>query len=277
MSDFMTVRIQVGVDDYIRFTKTVLQDTTVKEMRQIIREHEKIEPAYGIVLISNGKALKNPDLTLTDHGICNDSMIICIISKETGRDIELLFGEEKEEVQQNVEMLETALECKFQEKPFGFAVWANEMGDNAIITKVSGKYALSVGVKIGYCIYKLNNKLMYNRKHNDVLDDLKSVKCPVTISFLDLGQEYVITFPSKPLGFSVTHDKDENNAKVSKINKGTAVALGVKIGSHLIGVNDHDVFGMNYHRIIAFINKAGFPITIKFRQTPKLLLVRSKS
>jgi len=275
MSDFMTLRIQVGVEDYIRFTKTVLQDTTVKEMRQIIREHEKIEPSYGIVLISNGKSLKNPDLTLTDHGICNDSMIICIISKETGRDIELLIGEEEQEVKYNDGVLDTALECEFQEKPFGFAVWANEMGNNAIVTKVSGKYALNVGVKIGYCVYKLNDKLMYNRKHNDVLDELKRVKCPVIISFLDLGQEYAITFQTKPLGFTVTQDRDENNAKVSKINTGTAIALGVHIGSHVISVNDQDVFGMKHHEIITLINKAGFPITIKFRQTSKLLPVRS--
>jgi len=277
MSNFMTIRIQVGVEDCSRFTKTILKDTTVKEMRNIIREHEKLEPLFGIVLIFNGKALKNPDHTLNDHGICNDSLIVCVISRNTGRDIELLIAEENEEVQFNDEMLETALECKFHERPFGFAVWANEMGDNAIVTKVSGKYALDVGVKIGYCIYKLNNKhVMYNRKHNDVLYNLKSVKCPVTISFLDLGKEYVITFHMKPLGFSVTHDEDKNNAKVSKIETGTAIALGVQIGSHVIGVNNYDVFGMEYHQIIACINKAGFPITLRFRQPPKLLLVGSR-
>jgi len=272
----MTLRIQVGLDDYIRFTKTVLQDTTVKEMREIIREHEKIEPAYGIVLISNGKSLKNPDLTLSDHGICNDSMIICIISKEMGRDIELLTGEEKEEVQVNDQILEKVFECKFEEKPFGFAVWANEMGDNAIVTKVSGEHALKAGVKIGYCVYKLNNKHMFNRKHNDVLDDLQRVKCPATILFLDLGLEYVITFQTKPLGFSVTPDNNENNAKVTKLNTRTAVSLGVQVGSHIIGINDQYVFGMKYLQILFHINKAGFPITIRFRRTPKMLLVRSK-
>jgi len=272
----MSLRIQVGLDDYIRFTKTVLQDTTVEEMREIIREHEKIQPSHGIVLISNGKTLKNPELTLSDHGICNDSMIICIISKETGRDIELVTGEEKEEVQFNDDMLEKAFECKFEEKPFGFAVWANEMGDNAIVTKVSGEQALKVGVKIGYCVYKLNNKPMFNRNHNDVLNDLKRVNCPVTISFLDLGHEYVITFQTKPLGFSVTQDKHENNAKVSKLNTGTAVSLGVQLGSHIIAVNDHDVFGMKYQQILDQINRAGFPITIRFRRTPKLLVVRRK-
>jgi len=270
----MTVRIQVGVEDYIRFTKTVLPDTKVKEMRKIIREHEKIEPLYGIVLIYNGKSLKNPDLTLTDHGICNDSMIICIISKETGRGIELLGVEEKEEVHCSAETLEKAVECEFWEKPLGFAVWANEMGENAIVTKVSGKFALMMGVKIGYCVYKLNGKLMFHRKHNDVLDHLKHVKCPVIISFVDLGQEYAITFQMKPLGFTVSQDRDENNAKVSKINTGTANALGVQIGAHVVGVNGHDVFGMKHDQIVTLINKAGFPITIKFRHTPKLMQVR---
>lgn len=276
MSNFMTIRIQLGVKNYVRFTKTVLQDTTVEELRMIIREHENMQPSWGVVLISNGKPLKNPDLTLADHGICNDSLVICIISKQTGRDIELLFGdEEKMNPDQNVE-LETVLDCTFHARPFGFAVWANENGENAVVTKVSGVYAVDSGIKVGYCVYKLNDQLMFNRKHNEVLDALKNLTCPLRISFLDLGLEYVITFPNKPLDFTVIPDREDNNARVSKIDK-VAVASGVRIGSHIIAVNDEDVFGLKHNQIMTIINNVGFPIKFRFRHPPKLLMMSSKT
>jgi len=269
MSYYITVRIQVGVKDCIRFSKKVLIDTSVEEMRLIIRDQQRIKPGHGVVLISNGKELKNPNITLNDHGICDDSLIICIISAETGRDIELLIEDEEEKV----ETLDVVLHCNFFERPFGFTVWANEKGENAIVTKVSGKWAIYLGIKIGYCVYKLNGKLVYNKKHIDVLNDLKNMSCPLQVSFLDQGREYVITFPDKPLGFTVVEDGDCKNAKVSKIDCERAVALGVKIGSQVVAVNDLDVFGMKHQQIINIINRAGFPIKLRFRRLPKLQLV----
>jgi len=274
MADFITVKIQIGVENYIRFSKTVLPDTTVDEMKKIIRKHAKIEPAFGVVLISNGKPLRFPDISLSDHGICNDSMIICIISKETGRDIEKLFGYDNKE--NSEEDIEIALTCQFWSRPFGFAVWANEKGENAIVTKVSGEDAVMLGIKIGYCVYKVNGTQVLNMKHNDILDCLKNFECPLRITFLDFGDEYTITFLAKPLGFTVVPDQEDRNAKVSKVNTKESVNLGVKVASHIVEVNDQDVFGLKHQEILSVINKKdAFPLEITFRRPPKLLLVSS--
>jgi len=274
MADFITVKIQIGVENYIRFSKTVQADTTVDEMKKIIREHANIEPAFGVVLISNGKPLRFPDITLSDHGICNGSMIICIISKETGRDIEKLMGFDKQE--KSEDDLEMALTCQFWSRPFGFAVWANEKGENAIVTKVSGEDAIMLGIKIGYCVYKVNGTQVLNMKHDVILDYLKNLECPLRITFLDLGDEYTITFQAKPLGFTVVPDQEDRNAKVSKNNTKESVNLGVKVASHIVEVNGQDVFGLKHQEILSVINKKdAFPLEIIFRRPPKLLLVSS--
>jgi len=272
MADLITVRIQVGLDKRIGFTKTVPQDSTVDDMRRVIREHQKIAPSDGVVLISNGQSLKNPDITMADLGICNDSMIICIISKEHGRDIEKIFGDGEEKRYTN-KRLEPVLECEFVSRPFGFAVWADESGNNAIVTKVAGRRALHLGIQIGYCVYKVNNLLVFNWKHKEVLKCLKTTACPIRITFLDLGTEHTVSFERKPLGFTVVQDKESNNAKVSKINLKSAAQKGIKIGSYIIAVHDNRVFGLGHKNIIEIINNARFPIRLKFRQPPKLLMV----
>merc|ERR550517_1933817 len=126
----------MGVDDPTRFRKSVPQDSTVDDMKQIIRMQQDVASSDGLVLISNGQRLKNPDITLGDLGICNDSMIICIISKEKGRNIEQLFSDD-EEAKYRDDAVEPILECTFNSRPFGFAVWANEKGENGIVTKVA--------------------------------------------------------------------------------------------------------------------------------------------
>jgi len=271
MADLITVRIQVGLDKSVRFSKTVPQDTTVDDMRHIVRQHQKIAASDGVVLISNGQSLKNPDITLADLGICNDSMIICIISKEKGREIEKIIGDENGQYENK--RLEPVLECEFLSRPFGFAVWANESGDNAIVTKVAGRRALHLGIQIGYCVYKVNDILVFGCKHKEVLKCLKTTECPIKITFLDLGNEYTVSFERKPLGFTVVQDKESNNAKVSKINLKSAAQKGIKIGSYIVAVNDNRVFGMGHKSIIEIINKARFPIRLRFRHPPKLLLV----
>jgi len=270
MPDLIKVRIQIGVENFTRFSKTVLPDTTVDEMKQIIRDHAKIRPSFGVVLISNGKPLRVPEITLSDLGICNDSLIICIISKETGREIEKLIGDdEKEDTKDRA--TKVALECTLKSRPFGFAVWANEIGVNAIVTKVSGEDAIKMGIKIGYCVYKVNNTLALNMKHDDILDMLKIVECPLHVKFVDFGEEYTITFPVKPLGFTVIQDSDEKNAKVNKINTKEAIDLGVKLASHIVEVNDQYVFGLKHQEVVDIINKDEFPIKLTFRSPPKLL------
>lgn len=268
--DLIKIRVQVGVDKPVRFNKTVPQSSTVDEMRRIIRAHQRINPTDGVVLISNGCSLKNPDVTLEDLGICNDSMIIAVISQRLGKPIEDLLDEGDPE---GVDPEEPILECEFKSRPFGFAVWANEKGENAIVTKVAGKNALKLGIQIGYCVYKVNEQNVFNKKHNEVLDCLKNTNCPLRITFLDLGREYVIAFRTKPLGFTVIQDREENNAKVSKINTRAAAAVGVKIGSYVVAVNNTPVFGQKHREIIKVINSALFPINLRFRRPPKLLMV----
>jgi len=275
MADLITVRIQVGLDKRIRFSKTVPQDSTFDDLRHIIRQDQNIASKDGVVLISNGQKLKNPDITLSDLGICNDSMIICIISKEKGRDIEKLIGIEKKEEQPD-KKLEPVLVCDFTSRPFGFSVWANESGDNALVTQVDGKRALQAGIQIGYCVYKVNDIELFNKRYKESLSFLKTTPCPVRITFVDLGHEYTVTFPGKPMGFTVVQDKDSNNARVSKINLKRALEMGVKIGSYIVAVNDHRVFDLKHKRIIDKINFAGFPLRLSLRHHPKLLMVSRK-
>jgi len=271
MSDLITVRIQVGVgaETSVRFQKTVSVSTTVAGIRRTIRQQHNISPADGVVLIYNGQKMTKPETKLKDLGICNDSMIYCIISKERGRDIEKLIGNDYA-VYTN-EKIEPVLECEFMSRPFGFSVWANEKGDNAVVTKVCEGNALSFGIQLGYCIYKVNNEHMLNRKHEEILKSLKSLPCPVRITFIDIGDENTVTFKSKPLGFTVIQDNEERNAKVIKINKRMSADAGVRIGSYITAVNNFPVFGLKHPEICSLINRSKFPIKLRFRLPPKLM------
>jgi len=272
MVDLITIRIQVGLDKRIQFSKTVPQDSTVDDIRRIIRLHQEIESSDGVVLISNGQSLQNPDITLADLGICNDSMIICIISKEKGRDIEKLIGGDEKEKYKG-DRMDPILECEFGSRPFGFAVWADERGKNSIVIKVAGETALRHGIQIGYCVYKVNGIDVFDRKHKEILHNLKTTACPLRITFLDFGNEYIIRFHEKPLGFTVVHDKEYNNARVSKVSAKSAIQKGLKVGSYIISVNDKYLYGMKHSKIIQNINNAQFPIRLMFRQLPKLMIV----
>jgi len=274
MSNLITVRLQIGLDKLKRFPRTVPQESTVDDLRRIIRRipDANISPSDGVVLISNGQSLKNPTITLIELGLCNDSLIICVISKETGREIEKLLSSD-EDTKYKDHIIYPVLDCVFTSRPFGFAVWANERGENAIVTKVVGRKALELGVQIGYCVYKVNNQIVFNQSHEEILGYLKNMSCPLRATFVDLGREYTVSFQSKPLGFTVVQDNEGNNARVSKINIKRTVKAGVKIGSYIIGIHDLNVFGLRHLQIINIINKANFPIIIRFRRPPKLLIV----
>jgi len=272
MSEEIVVRIQIGVNKSTCFSMTVPWDSTIEELRTQLREEQMIDPSFGVVLISNGENLKNPDITLYDLGICSDSLIICIISKTTGKDIEALIGNKEKD---DFKDLDVVLEADFHARPFGFAVWANEKGENAIVTKVSTPSALNKGIKIGYCVYKVDDSLVFNKDHTEVLTCLKSVACPIRIQFVDCGEENTVEFTVKPLGFTVVQDKDnETNAKVSKVTQ-HAARLGVKIGSQVVAVDGQSVFGRKHKDIIDIINIAQFPINLTFRRPPKLLVLSS--
>lgn len=271
MTEVITVRIQVGVQKGNCFSMTIPWDFTVDEMRTQLRAEQKIDPSYGVVLISNGENLRNPDITLYDLGICSDSLVICIISKSTGKDIEALIGDESEESKD----IKVVLEVEFNSRPFGFAVWADERGENAIVTKVSGSRAIEKGIKIGYCVYKVNDSIVYHNTHTNVLLLLKTIACPTRIQFLDFGDENTIEFSAKPLGFTVVMDNRETNAKVSKVTQDN-VKQGVKIGSLIVAVNGQYVYGWQHKAIINVINNSKFPIRITFRKAPKLLILSTE-
>jgi hypothetical protein len=272
MSELINVRIQIGVDKPNRFLSTVPSDTTVDDFRVGLRQDQGIDPSFGVVLIYNGRQLNDSDATLYDIGICNDSLIICIISENTGREIEGLFSDEEVENEQDYK---NACEAEFHARPFGFAVLGDEHGKNAIVTKVTKRSTIHWGVKIGYCVYRVNDLVVFGKEHKEVLNCLKKVDCPVSVQFIDRGSEETIIFTSKPLGFTVIQDKEKTNAKVTKTEK-SAASKGVKIGSHIVLVNGVSVFGRLHVDICSIINKATFPISITFRRPPNLRSVSTK-
>jgi len=266
MSELITVRIQIGVSEPKRFSYTAPWHFTVDEFRQLVRQDQRIDPSFGIVLIYNGGKLSEPAATLYDLGICNDSLIICIISKNTGRQIEALFGNKEEDKDEDLKIV---CDVEFYTRPFGFAVWANENGENAIVTQVSMQSTINRGLKIGFCIWKVNDTNVLGMRHREVLNLLKKTECPVRVQFIDRGIEETIIFQRKPLCFTVIQDKEMRNAKVSKAEE-SAAKKGVKIGSHIVSVNGEPVFGRSHIDILNIINKSTFPMDIVFRMPPIL-------
>jgi len=258
----------VNIVNPILFDKTVPEDSTVANLKSIIRNHRHLDESDGVVLISNGKRLRNPDITLFDLGLCNESKIFCIVSKETGREIEGLFNHGEEAKYDNPRPI---LELEYLERPFGFWVWADENGRNAIVTKVQEK-GFRMGVKVGYCVYKLDNLMMTNKDHSYILKALITQPCPLRVSFFDVGSDTTVSFTKKPLGFTIRPCKDNRNAKIVIVTD-EGLRKNVKVGSYIAAVNNEKMFGMKYEKIIGLINSSTFPILIKFRSLPQLLEV----
>lgn len=266
MAALITLRIQIGIDNAVRISKTIPEDASVDELREIIRHDQKVAATDGLVLVSNGQRLKNPAVSLCSLGLCTDSKIICIISQKTGRNIEELSGDDDEVKYENVRV---ALALTFKTRPFGFSIWANEKGENAIVTKVGGK-ALAEGLRLGYCVYTLGGKNMMNEKHEYILHCLKNYPCPLRAEFIDLGKDYYVSFDSRPLGFTVVEGGDQSNAQVTRVQK-EAKEKNVKFGSYVAKVNGKLVFGKKHNEIVDVINNTDFPMVIGFRDLPKLL------
>jgi len=271
MSALITLRVQVNIVNPILFDKTVPEDSTVEDLKRIIRNHRNLDESDGVVLISNGKRLRNPNITLFDLGLCNESKIICIVSKETGREIEELFDHEEEAKYDNPKPI---LELEYLERPFGFCVWADEKGRNAIVTKVQEK-GFQLGVEVGHCVYKVNDLMMTNRDHEYVLNALVTLPCPLRVSFFDVGSDTTVSFTKKPLGFTIRPCMDNRNAQIVSVTD-EALRKNLKVGSYVAAVNNEKMFGMKYEEIIEFINSSRFPILIKFRLLPQLLEVSQK-
>lgn len=276
---YIDLQIQIGLgpgkqDVTIRIDNPA-QTESLQALRRKTAQIAKVD-AKRCNLIFNGARLSNYEESLTQSGITHQSRLICIISSDKA----LKDQTAEERSYSNLGMqradpaqLETALTCTFNTRPFGFAVWANSRGYNAVVTKVAGSNALDMGIKIGYVVKTCNGHSVYGVQHDQVLSILKATACPITLEFGDLGEEYVCKFASKPLGFTVIQDREKNNAKVSKINTGETQNKGVRIGSYLVRVNDINTFGVTHKGIINVINEAEFPIDITFRHPPHLLMV----
>jgi len=268
----ITLRVQVGIDNAVQLVKTLPENASVEELREMIRHDKnvKVSSEDGLVLVSNGQRLRNPEIALSALGLCTDSKIICIISQKTGRNIEDLCSEEEGKYDD----VRVALTLTFDTRPFGFSVWANEKGDNAIVTKVGDK-ALADGLRLGYCVYTLDGKTMMNQKHEDILYCLKNDPCPLVVEFVDLGEDYTVSFDSRPLGFTVIESVDQTNAQVTRVHK--EAEEKVKFGSYVAEVNGELVFGKKHKEIVDVINRTSFPMVIGFRDLPKLLQESEKN
>lgn len=269
------VKAQIGVGQAKVLTVNTTKNSRFEDLRRSIADSQGVN-ASRVTCIWNGDVITDMSGILGDFGVTNGSKFIFIVSSRTGAHSE----QDERVIQSHTQAddsgdgdLKIVLRCSFESRPFGFAVWANASGKNAIVTKVAGANALQLGIQIGYVVYNCNGEKVYGRPHDEVLELLKTTKCPLKLEFADLAQAYVCSFTAKPLGFTVIQDREENNAKVSKINTRAAQNLGVLIGSYVVGVNNVNVFGKKHKQIIAEINKASFPINIKFRHPPALLML----
>lgn len=271
----ITLNVQVGVGtDNEKFSVNLDSHATIGYLRSEIAERNQVT-SEGVHIIWNGAKLLTEfdNQSVETVGIANGSQVIVIVSKTGKKDLPPSLRDKPEENKE----YKIVLTCTFDSRPFGFAVWANAQGKNAIVTKVAGANALALGIQIGYVVYNCNGVKVFGRPHDEVLELLKTTKCPLHLEFADLGKEYMCSFTAKPLGFTVIQDREENNAKVSKINTRAAQNLGVLIGSYVVGVNTVNVFGKKHKQIIAEINRASFPINIKFRHPPPLLMLAPRS
>lgn len=270
------VKAQIGVGNAKVLTVNTTKNSRFEDLRRMIAESQGVAPSR-CTTIWNGDVVTDMSRILGDFGVTNGSKFIFIVSSRTGthseQDQRVITTHTPANDEAGDGNLNIVLRCVFDSRPFGFAVWANASGKNAIVTKVAGANALQLGIQIGYVVYNCNGEKVYGRPHDEVLELLKTTKCPLKLEFADLAQAYVCSFTAKPLGFTVIQDREENNAKVSKINTRAAQNLGVLIGSYVVGVNNANVFGKKHKAIIAEINKANFPINIKFRHPPALLML----
>jgi len=280
MQSTIAIGVQIGIGASAQNLTLNLNATDkISHLRFVIAQNRNTDPAL-VNLIWNSSKIQpdDNDLSIGDIGMTDGSNIICILS--SGRKYADQSKQEKDEAKLGTEKQEDAdaeheivLSCEFDRRPFGFAVWANAQGKNAIVTKVAGKNALTLDIKIGYVVYRCNGKKVYGRPHDEVLQELKTTKCPLTLEFADLGEEYECDFKEKPLGFTVIQDREENNAKVSKINTRGAQDKGIKIGSYIVKVNDEDCFGSKHKEIINTINRSQFPMSLVLRHPPSLLML----
>lgn len=277
--DRLKLSIRVGISaDSPKFDLVMQKTDTVKKLRDEIATSPTVQCLpEQVIMVFNGSRLNIDsmgDFKLANLGFTDDSMVIVIISKSGGKVAKEQenIGLTKDQQKKDADLTE-ALTATFDSRPFGFAVWANASGRNAIVTKVAKENALKLGIKIGYVVWKCNGESLFGRPHDEALGKLKNTPCPLDLTFADLGTEYQPVFKQKPLGFTVIQDREEKNAKVSKINTSKAQQMGIMIGSYIVKINDTECFGWKHKEIIKTINKAKFPLKLTLRHPPPLLMV----
>lgn len=76
---------------------------------------------------------------------------------------------------------------------------------------------------------------------------------------------YEITWPAKPLGFSIVMDTTGNNAYVSSIQKPKNVEWGLKLAAQIIAVNGWDARNQKHAAILNKIKSTTAPIVLRFQ------------
>lgn len=87
---------------------------------------------------------------------------------------------------------------------------------------------------------------------------------PINITKVE-GEEYDVVFFNRPLGLTVWHDQQGNNAIVLRINSREAIENGVIIGSKIVAVNNLRCENLPHQQILDIIKAQSMPIHIRFR------------
>lgn len=158
----------------------------------------------------------------------------------------------------------------FSSRPLGFRIWGDDKGLNAVVTKIDMPAAMEKGIKCGYVISQVNKEPTLGQPHNNILKKIQRSSLPISIHFISKRKIYNITFPKKPLGFTIWKDSSGRNAKVIRIDSPEAGKSGVRLGSRLIKVGGGDVENFKHQDILDAIKKAPVPIELTFLELPKL-------
>merc|ERR1711964_587898 len=87
---------------------------------------------------------------------------------------------------------------------------------------------------------------------------------PINITKVE-GEEYDVVFFNRPLGLTVWHDKQGNNAIVLRINSREAIENGVIIGSRIVAVNNLRCENLPHQQILEIIKAQAMPMHLRFK------------
>lgn len=87
---------------------------------------------------------------------------------------------------------------------------------------------------------------------------------PINITKVE-EEEYDVVFFNRPLGLTVWHDKQGNNAIVLRINSREAIENGVIIGSRIVAVNNLRCENLPHQQILEIIKAQSMPMHLRFK------------